>query len=398
METTREGKTKRDNARRVKGYGRVFARGGVWYLRYRANGIERTRSTNITVDATSPQRLETSRRKALAVLDEETAVLRLKDRESGLRIVRAMLEDTRERLRDSLSDLRRNAPLASLQSLFETSARRPDLSPGQAETYARYIRELVEAVGADVKIRDVDDGVADTFARRLAARPISPNTYNKHLGGYALVWDVVMGVVGVSSNPWRTIPRKRLDTSVRRALTDDECERLLAAADGETKALLAIGLYTGLRLGDAVHLRRGDVHDGAVFVERTRKTGASVGIPLHPRLAAILDAHGGRDALTPTLAKTYDEHGNSSVVRLMRRVFEKCGIETSASAGTKSGSRARPLCGFHSLRSTFVTRCVAAGVPQAVVQTLVGHASQRMTQHYTHLQNRDVLAAFAAIR
>ena len=398
MKTTREHETKRDVARRGKGCGRVFARGGVWYLRYRANGIERTHSTKIAVDASSPRRLETSRRKALAVLDEETAVLRLKDKESGLRIVRAMLEDTRERLRDSMGEVRRNAPLASLQSLFETSARRPDLSPGQTATYARYIRELVETVGADVKIRDVDDGVADTFARRLAERPISPNTYNKRLGGYALVWDAVMGLVGVTTNPWRTIPHRRLDTSVRRALTDDECERLLAATDGETKALLAIGLYTGLRLGDAVHLRRSDIHDGAVFVERTRKTGAGVGVPLHPRLAAILDAHGGPDALTPTLAKTYDEHGNSSVVRLVRRVFEKCGIETSTGAGAKQGCRARPLCGFHSLRSTFVTRCVAAGVPQPVVQTLVGHASQRMTQHYTHLQNRDVLAAFAAVR
>ena len=385
--------------RRGKGCGRVFARGGVWYLRYRANGIERTRSTRIGVDALTPHRLEASRRKALAVLNEETEVLRLKDRESGLRIVRSMLEDTRERLRDSMEEVRRNAPLAALQGLFDASARRPDLSARQAETYSRYIRELVAGVGAEVKIRDVTDGVADAFARRLAEGAISPNTYNKHLNGYALIWDTVMGVVGIASNPWRTIPHKRLDTSVRRALTDDECERLLAAAVGEMRTLLAIGLYTGLRLGDAVHLRRSDIRDGAVFVERTRKTGAGVGIPLHPRLKSILDAQGGgTDAFTPSLAKVYDKQGNSCVVRLVRRVFAKCGIETSASVGANDGRRARPLCGFHSLRSTFVTRCIAAGVPQAVVQTLVGHASQRMTQHYTHLQNRDILAAFAAVR
>ena len=104
--------------RRGKGCGRVFARGGVWYLRYRANGIERTRSTRIEVDTFTPYRLEASRRKALAVLNEETEVLRLKDRESGLRIVRSMLEDTRERLRDSMEEVRRNAPLAALQGLF----------------------------------------------------------------------------------------------------------------------------------------------------------------------------------------------------------------------------------------------------------------------------------------
>ena len=112
METTRGSETTRTIAvRRGKGCGRVFARGGVWYLRYRANGIERTRSTRIEVDTLTPHRLEASRRKALAVLNEETEVLRLKDRESGLRIVRSMLEDTRERLRDSMEEVRRNAPL-----------------------------------------------------------------------------------------------------------------------------------------------------------------------------------------------------------------------------------------------------------------------------------------------
>ena len=86
METTRERETMRAVAvRRGKGCGRVFARGGVWYLRYRANGIERTRSTRIEVDTLTPHRLEASRRKALAVLNEETEVLRLKDREVRIR-------------------------------------------------------------------------------------------------------------------------------------------------------------------------------------------------------------------------------------------------------------------------------------------------------------------------
>ena len=55
------------------------------------------------------------------------------------------------------------------------------------------------------------------------------------------------------------------------------------------------------------------------------------------------------------------------------------------------------MCGFHSLRHTFVSRCVAAGVDRAVVQALVGHSTARMTEHYTHLKDADFLAAFSKI-
>ena len=55
------------------------------HRRRTANGIERTRSTRIEVDTLTPRRLEASRRKALAVLNEETEVLRLKDREVRIR-------------------------------------------------------------------------------------------------------------------------------------------------------------------------------------------------------------------------------------------------------------------------------------------------------------------------
>ena len=70
------------------------ARGAGESLHVAASGIcataptalsARTRSTRIEVDALTPRRLEASRHKALVVLNEDTEVLRLKDREVRIR-------------------------------------------------------------------------------------------------------------------------------------------------------------------------------------------------------------------------------------------------------------------------------------------------------------------------
>ena len=50
---------------------------------------------------------------------------------------------------------------------------------------------------------------------------------------------------------------------------------------------------------------------------------------------------------------------------------------------------------FHSLRHTAVTLLKDAGVPEAVVMEMVGHDSEQMSAHYTHV-GREALEKAAA--
>ena len=43
---------------------------------------------------------------------------------------------------------------------------------------------------------------------------------------------------------------------------------------------------------------------------------------------------------------------------------------------------------FHDLRHTFITLMGERGVPLPVVKAMVGHMSDRMIRHYTHISNR----------
>jgi integrase len=181
---------------------------------------------------------------------------------------------------------------------------------------------------------------------------------------------------------------------VRRAFTKEETDTILNTAKGEMRMLVAVMMYTGLRLGDACQLKWGDVQKGTVKV-KTAKTGAKVAIPLHKRLAKIIGD--GKEAssvyVMPGLAKRYTQgkQGRSNVSRSVKRLIERCGIATPH---REEGKRDRPDATAHSFRHTFVSRAIGAGVPPHIVQALVGHASAAMTERYSHISDKSVLEAF----
>lgn len=85
-------------------------------------------------------------------------------------------------------------------------------------------------------------------------------------------------------------------------------------------------------------------------------------------------------------------------------------VDLLASAGLRSlpvshkrtgkgfGGRKQPSeLSFHSLRHTAVSLLKDAGVPQAVVQELIGHGSFQMSQHYTHVGLEALAKAAAAL-
>ena len=61
------------------------------------------------------------------------------------------------------------------------------------------------------------------------------------------------------------------------------------------------------------------------------------------------------------------------------------------------GRRASSELSFHSLRHTAVTLLKDAGIPQAVVQELIGHDSQQMSALYTHVGHEALERATAAL-
>ena len=375
--------------RRRKGSGSLLKRNGRWVIRWRDGGKVKQEATEFVVGA------EGAKEGAEALLAERSQIGRLKSRRDQVAVLLAEREELAEKIRrlEAAARGESSAPLllGALVEAWRKSPRRRDVSAELEEDYAREIARFVKWAGEGVEMAAVDDAMAERYAVELG-RQVSGNTYNKHLVTLTAAWRAVGRAAGVRGNPWADLPRKRKDTHSRRSLTKEEVAKVLALAQGEIRALVLVGLWTGLRLGDACRLKwEAFKADGAVEV-KTAKTGAVVRLPA-ARLMAELGKR-GEGYVMPGMAAAYGRD-SSAVSKRVTDLFTRAGIATREKR--KGWLQSRPTASFHSLRHTFVTRCVEAGVPVAVVRELVGHTRETMTMHYTHISAEAMEAALSAL-
>jgi hypothetical protein len=108
-------------------------------------------------------------------------------------------------------------------------------------------------------MESVTPAVAGEYLRMVAKRS-SPQTAKHHKSSLSAIWKSVWPD---RDNPWtKTAPMPVLHAEKYRAYSDDEIDRILSACNDEWRRLVQIGLYTGLRLSDAVSVAGDSVVDG----------------------------------------------------------------------------------------------------------------------------------------
>jgi integrase len=287
-------------------------------------------------------------------------------------------------------------------SEFLASPNRPDSGEStlrqyefQWQAFADWMKEKHPDILA---LRDVSKEIAEEYASGLNHGKFSPSTYNKHLNLLTLVFRVVKHKAKLTNNPWESpkrggyLQRKRMITNSRRELTIDELRKICQTATGELRTLLALGIYSGLRLGDCATLRWGEVDLPRRMIRRipnktARRNPKPVIVPVHPILLGMLSETPLKkrsEYVLPKMAALY-AHNICAVTDKVQGHFKACGITLHKPGTGKDGKRAVIEVGFHSLRHTFVSLCRESNAPLAVVESIVGHSSPAMTRHYTHV-------------
>ena len=188
------------------------------------------------------------------------------------------------------------------------------------------------------------------------------------------------GAVELLSSPrlWERIPQ---------VLSPESVEKLLAAPlTGERfylrdKALLEVLYATGSRASEVVGLKLDDLHLDSGFLRCMGKGSKQRIVPLgKPALQAIrayLDEHRPRLTRTnPDATAVFVSRGGRPLTREMLWILVK---KYARRAGLN------PRVSPHTLRHSFATHLLSGGADLRTVQELLGHASIRTTQHYTHV-------------
>ena len=188
----------------------------------------------------------------------------------------------------------------------------------------------------------------------------------------------------------------------RRPFTIGELQAVMAVADPEWQSLIRFGLYTGQRLADLSLLTWENVDLARNEIRLvTKKTGKRLTIPMSaPLRQHVLSLPAGEPPETPIHPRAFEAVQSQGRANRVSNWY----VDLLAQAGLRRKQNhqgrgsAEQLNGapsqlsFHSLRHTAVSLLKDAGIPQAVVQELVGHDSEQMSALYTHV-GREALAA-----
>lgn len=203
----------------------------------------------------------------------------------------------------------------------------------------------------------------------------------------------------------RTVPRdwetlKRIKIPRPQTLPDvlslDEVRRLIEAVrTPHNKAYLWTVYSLGLRLGEGLHLQVGDIDSERMLVHVHRGKGAKDRyVPLPPKTLTMLReywaTHHNKLWLFPATGRDGKQGATAtkpmakaSVQGAMRRVVQEIGLKKSVH--------------IHTLRHSYATHLLEAGVNLRLIQKYLGHSSLQTTMVYLHLTSQGQEQAVATI-
>ena len=272
-------------------------------------------------------------------------------------------------------------------------------------------------------IAEVSPQVCEEFSSYLKTTSLAVDTHNRKIKRLRKIFDCLKEYFA-GENPFRSkallrSEREERGTVVhRQAFTKEQEEQLIAVLSDddpkhkvmnkdEIRVLYVIGRFTGQRLKDCVLLQwqNIDMSNRRLWVKQF-KTGKEVTIPMAPELyTALTEARKWRtdQYVTPKTAARYNKTnaegknvGNNLVNLDVLRVIRWIGLEPSVDVPGRK--KKMTVYGFHSLRHSFASFCAEAGVPKAVLLSILGTDSEIADKYYTHVGDESQRKAVEAIR
>ncbi|RME25072.1 MAG: site-specific integrase, partial [Candidatus Zixiibacteriota bacterium] len=204
------------------------------------------------------------------------------------------------------------------------------------------------------------------------------HTINFELGTLKTIFNLAVKWGYLTRNPVVGVSMLKVeDAKLPRFLSKEECQRLLAACPAELYPVYFTFLNTGMRKGELINLTWEDVD------LKTRKILIRPKSDWQPKTRPReIPINDGLHRLLTRLKKTKTDSPyvfpGPDGQRLTVKLREKL-IRIAEQAGIADLTR------VHTLRHTFASHLIMAGVDVPTVQKILGHSDIETTMLYTHL-------------
>jgi integrase len=344
----------------------IFKRGSIWYANYQVEGKQSRPSlkTKIKKDAI---------KKATAL---ET---QLQEGYLPRRIVKVPLGQLQHEY------------LAHLESL-ERAASTISHSKTALNDFLKFAAAKKVQVISQVDLSLMDDFRDELRRLALAKRVANSQENNNYQKTISLKLTVVRSFVllamrkrYVQTDPLMGFKIKKVKTPKQPCWDWGEVRQILGAAPRELVPMFTTLAYTGMRIGEAIHLEWPDLdfRNGFIRIQSKLdwkpKTGENRNIPMVNQVRAQVDNLPKSQKWVfarPLVAQTQLPCSARTAARKALQALQKV-LKTLHLTGR-----------LHTFRHSFVSHALTSGTAEAIVREWVGHLDPEMIRDYTHIANK----------
>lgn len=247
-------------------------------------------------------------------------------------------------------------------------------SPRTRKNYVGHLRRFFRAQpGALDELRT---GQVRRYLLQIQAEGLSAS-YQRQVISAAKYLADLLGVPNVTA----TIERPRRERHLPAVLSRQEVRRILDATEfPKHKLALTLAYSAGLRVGEVVRLRVGDLDIDRRLIRVRSAKGRKDRYTLLSEYALDLALLYGLSSDPREWLLPGGRPGRHLTVRSVQKVFSKALVRAGV---VKEAS-------VHTLRHSFATHLLESGISLRHIQMLLGHTSPKTTEIYTHVSQGDL--------
>ena len=258
-----------------------------------------------------------------------------------------------------------------------------------------YEKWLSPVIGAQA-LALITPGMLAPIKSSMIEAQKAPSTIKYAMALFSQVWNTAKkeGLV-LTDSPSRHVVTPKIDNRRVRYLTLEESEKLLSALKArsiQVHDMSLLALYCGLRFGEIANLTWGFVNfdEKTMTIVDAKNKSKSRTAYMTTKVAEMLQARksvttDASDLVFPSEKGTIQTSISKTFARTANELFNQGVID-----------HRQKVC-FHTLRHTFASWLVQRSVDLYSVKELMGHATFKMTQRYSHLSPEGLRKAAAVI-
>ncbi|MDF2892008.1 MAG: integrase [Clostridia bacterium] len=242
--------------------------------------------------------------------------------------------------------------------------------------YTSHLKRFISFIDKDL------DKVNNSDIKGYCLSLMENNNHSKSFVDQAVsVMKLLYKEVLPTSDIITNIPRPKKDNRLPSILSQREIIQILKATNNEKhKTILFLVYSAGLRVGEVVRLKLEDIDSSRMLLKVNKGKGSKDRYTLLSQIALeqlrkYYKLYKPEDWLFGS-----SKPGDHITERTVQRIFENCCIKAKISKDVS----------VHTLRHSFATHLLESGVDLRYIQELLGHASTKTTEIYTHVSQKNI--------